>query len=68
MTEAGYTVTGMVCAHCAASVIEEIKRIPGVSSVTVDIDSGRVVVASNSPLDVMDVRSAVEEAGYELTT
>lgn len=68
MTEASYTVTGMVCARCAASVTEEIERIPAVSSVTVDIDSGRVVVASNRPLNVMDVRSAVEEAGYELRT
>ncbi|WP_433446435.1 heavy-metal-associated domain-containing protein [Streptomyces sp. CA-142005] len=48
MTEAGYTVTGMVCAHCAASVTEEIS-ILGVSSVTEDIDSGRVVAASNRP-------------------
>ncbi|MEU8691940.1 cation transporter [Streptomyces sp. NPDC048665] len=66
MTETGYTVAGMVCAHCAAAVAQGIERIPEVTAVAVDADSGRVVVTSGRPLDVTDVRAAVEEAGYEL--
>lgn len=66
MIETIYTVTGMVCGHCAASLTEEIERIAGVSAVTVDVDSGRVVVTSHSLLDITDVRTAIEEAGYEL--
>jgi copper chaperone CopZ len=61
-----YTVTGMSCAHCARSVIEEITAIDGVTDVTVDLDTGAVAVASARPLEEAQVRAAVEEAGYEL--
>lgn len=65
---ATYTVTGMTCGHCAASVREEIATIAGVRQVDVDVASGRVTVTSDAPLDTDDVRSAVDEAGYELVT
>jgi copper chaperone len=61
-----YTVTGMTCAHCARSVIEEIHGIDGVSDVVVDLDTGAVDVTSDRPLDEARVRAAVEEAGYDL--
>lgn len=61
-----YTVTGMTCDHCVASVREEVGEVPGVSDVDVDLASGRVVVTSESPLDDAAVRAAVEEAGYQL--
>jgi copper chaperone CopZ len=68
MTETKYQVVGMVCQHCESFVTEEIERIPGVSGVSVDLDSGQVTVASDAALDIADVRAAVEEAGYELTS
>jgi copper chaperone len=61
-----YTVTGMTCGHCAASVTEEISEIPGVDSVDVVVDTGAVTVTSTAPLDADAVRAAVEEAGYAL--
>ncbi|QKW36208.1 heavy-metal-associated domain-containing protein [Actinomadura sp. NAK00032] len=61
-----YTVAGMACGHCAAAVTEEIERIAGVTAVTVDVAAGRVTVTGDGPLDTADVRTAVEEAGYEL--
>lgn len=66
MSESTYTVTGMTCGHCADSVTEEITTIAGVRKVEVDVESGRVTVASETPLLVEDVRAAVTEAGYEL--
>jgi copper chaperone len=62
-----YTVTGMTCDHCVASVREEITEIAGVSNVDVDLASGAVTVTSAGPLAEADVRSAVEEAGYALS-
>ena len=44
MSSTTYTVSGMTCEHCAASVKEEISAIPGVESVTVDLESGSVAV------------------------
>ena len=61
-----YTVTGMTCGHCVASVTEEISELDGVTDVAVDLPTGAVTVTSTKPLDNADVRAAVEEAGYQL--
>ncbi|AJT42235.1 heavy-metal-associated domain-containing protein [Psychromicrobium lacuslunae] len=65
-TTANYTVTGMTCGHCAASVTEEVSEIPGVSDVQVALETGVVTVTSEQPLEESQVRDAVTEAGYQL--
>ncbi|MFY2859418.1 heavy-metal-associated domain-containing protein [Mycobacterium sp. THU-M104] len=65
MTTSEYQVTGMSCAHCEAAIRMEVSRIPGVDSVAVSADTGRLVVASSSPVDTRAVLEAVDEAGYE---
>jgi copper chaperone len=66
MSENSYTVTGMTCGHCVASVTEEISEIDGVTDVAVDLPTGIVTVTSSAPVERADVRAAVEEAGYQL--
>jgi copper chaperone CopZ len=69
-TTSTYTVAGMTCSHCVAAVTEELSALAGVSGVDVDLVEGgesRVSVTSDSSLSVDDVRSAVDEAGYQLT-
>lgn len=68
MTTTTITVTGMTCAHCAASVREEIGEIPGVRAVQVDVSSGAVTIDSEHPVDPAVIRTAVEEAGYQLAS
>lgn len=65
-TTASYTVTGMTCGHCVASVTEEVREIPGVSDVQVTLESGAVTVTSEQPLEESQIRGAIEEAGYQL--
>lgn len=65
---ADYTVSGMTCAHCVASVTEEVGALDGVTGVDVDLASGRVTVTSFRPLQVAEVRAAVDEAGYQLVS
>lgn len=60
-----YTVDGMTCSHCTASVTEEVERVPGVTGVEIDLDSGRLVVCGEG-FDDAAVREAVDEAGYEV--
>ncbi|MGK2938568.1 MAG: heavy-metal-associated domain-containing protein [Solirubrobacteraceae bacterium] len=60
-----YTVTGMTCAHCVRSVVEEVSEVPGVSAVDVDLESGRTDVAGEGFSDD-EIRTAVQEAGYEV--
>lgn len=61
-----YTVTGMTCGHCVSSVTEEVQEIPGVEDVAVELESGAVTITSAEPVEESAVRSAVEEAGYQL--
>ncbi|WP_151083939.1 heavy-metal-associated domain-containing protein [Nocardioides cynanchi] len=61
-----WTVTGMTCEHCVASVTEEVAELPGVRSVDVLLAEGTVTVTADAPLADDDVRRAVEEAGYAL--
>ncbi|MFC4950985.1 heavy-metal-associated domain-containing protein [Pseudonocardia sp. GCM10023141] len=68
MSTTTYTVTGMTCGHCVASVTEEISELAGVTEVAVDLPTGAVTVTSSDPLDDADLRAAVEEAGYQLAT
>ena len=64
-SESIYTVQGMTCAHCVASVTEEITEVAGVTAVDVDLASGRVKVTGEG-VDDAAVRAAVDEAGYEV--
>ena len=60
-----FTVAGMTCSHCVASVTEEVEEIDGVESVDVVLETGTLTVTAPA-VDAVAVRAAVEEAGYQL--
>ena len=66
-TTSTYTVDGMTCGHCVASVTDEVSKIDGVTAVDVDLASGQVTVESDGPLDDTAVAAAVDEAGYTVS-
>jgi copper chaperone CopZ len=55
-------VTGMTCDGCKGAVERVVKRVAGVTSATVDLPSGKLVVEGKP--DPAAVRAAVEKAGY----
>ena len=61
-----WTVVGLSCAHCVASVTDEVSRLPGVTRVAVLLHNGALTVEAEPPLSDDDVEAAVEEAGYRL--
>ena len=61
-----YQVEGMTCGHCVNAVRTEVSAIAGVTSVDVDLTTGKVTVSSDADLDIDAVRHAVDEAGYSL--
>ena len=65
MSDRTYTVQGMTCGHCKASVTEEITELSGVTGVDVDLASGRVTVSGEGFTDE-EIRKAVQEAGYQV--
>ncbi|HEX5524779.1 MAG TPA: heavy-metal-associated domain-containing protein [Pedococcus sp.] len=70
MSTQTFPVTGMTCGHCVSAVTSELKEIPGVTEVAVDLVAGgtsSVIVDSEQPLDDAQVAAALDEAGaYEL--
>ena len=63
-----YQVTGMTCDHCVRALRTELTAVGGVTDVDVDLGSGVVRVTSAVTLDDVQVRAAVEEAGYEVAS
>lgn len=65
-TTATYVVEGMSCQHCVNAVTAEVRRIPGVEHVQIDLTKGAVTVTSAVALELDAVRAAVDEAGFQL--
>lgn len=65
-TTTTFTVVGMTCEHCVASVTEEVLEVAGVVGVEVDLATGRLAVTSDDPVDRDAISAAVAEAGYRL--
>lgn len=61
-----YTVSGMTCRHCAASVSAELSGMDTVTDVAVNLATGTVTVASADELSHHLVETAVAHAGYQL--
>jgi copper ion binding protein len=68
VTARTYTVRGMTCGHCVAAVTEEVSGVSGVTAVEVDLDSGRLDVTADGPIDDAAIAAAVDEAGYEVVS
>jgi copper chaperone len=66
MTTTTWTVEGMTCQHCVNAVTEEVSALPGVTSVSVELASGSVVVESAAVVERDAIAAAVDEAGYTL--
>jgi len=60
-----YSVPGMSCGHCRATISGEVEHVPGVGYVEVDLDARRVTVTGDG-IDDTAVRAAIEEAGYDI--
>ena len=57
-----YTVTGMHCAACSASVEKAVKKVPGVTSCAVSLLTNSMGVEGTA--ETAAVIKAVEDAGY----
>jgi copper chaperone CopZ len=65
MTIREFSVRGMSCAHCVASVQDQVSGLPGVEVASVNLGLGLLTVAGEGFEDDA-VRAAVTDAGYEV--
>jgi copper chaperone len=59
------SVPGMTCGHCKAAIETELGKVPGVASVSVDLDTKLVAVVGTA-LDHEALVAAVDEAGFDV--
>ena len=59
-------VDGMSCGHCTARVKKTLEEINGVSNVLVDLDAKTAVFESTDDVKDIDLKYAVEQAGYDV--
>lgn len=59
-----YTVRGMSCAHCQATVTKAILAVKGVTDVCVNLSDGIAEVAGDASAE--DIRAAVRAAGFDI--
>lgn len=65
MAHQKFDVGGMTCAACQAHVERAVENVPGVSSVSVNLLSGSMVVDyDDAACNADTIRSAVDQAGY----
>ena len=63
--EVALAITGMTCSGCVNAVTRALSRVPGVSHVQVDLDTGRAQVAGTASAETL--LGAVARAGYDAT-
>ncbi|WP_156288489.1 copper chaperone CopZ [Oceanobacillus salinisoli] len=60
-------VRGMTCGHCKMSVEGALNEVDGVSSVEVNLETGKVEVTyDKSKVNLEQLHEAVEEQGYDV--
>jgi len=75
VNDAGYGVVqdkvtikigGMMCASCVATIENTLKKLAGISDVSVNLGAERVYVTYNSRItSISDINEAIEKAGYQ---
>lgn len=62
-------INGMTCGHCVASVTEELEELSSVSGVDVQLvanGTSTATITSTAALDDAAIRTAIDEAGYDV--
>lgn len=58
-------VKGMSCQHCAKSVTEAMEGL-GAKDVSIDLLSGDVTYAEDTPIDAAAIKDAITKIGFEV--
>lgn len=59
-------ISGMSCEHCVKAVTRALTDVDGIENISVSLEKGEAVFDEVGPVDYIDVRRKIEDAGYEL--
>jgi len=66
-TKAELPIEGMTCANCVFTIERNLKRLPGVENVTVNLATEKASIVYNpAMLDMTEVKDLVEDLGYHV--
>lgn len=68
MTTCALSIKGMHCRSCEIVIEHELKKLPGVTSVNVNHNTGMASVSSEGELDERAVQEVLQRSGYSLGT
>jgi copper chaperone CopZ len=61
-------IDGMTCDSCVEAITHELKRLDGVRTVEVELESGKALVTfTEGESEPATLESAIEKIGYEAT-
>ena len=66
MQEQTIRVDGMSCQNCVKHVNEALSTVPGVEQVEVSLENANAILKSKDGIDIEVLRTALDEAGYDL--
>jgi copper chaperone CopZ len=67
MTTTHFTIDGMTCSGCVARVTKAFQRLPGVTSVNIDLPSGQASVTHDPAKSSLALfRETITAAGYKV--
>ena len=61
-------VEGMMCSHCKAHVEKALGAVAGVTAAVADVEAKTATVTLSQEVADADLKKAVEDAGYEVTS
>lgn len=67
MTELTFNITNLTCEACIKVSTKTLKTLPGVTSVSVDLQTGSTHITSEQPINPNDVASVLNAKGYVVT-
>ncbi len=59
-----FSVEGMTCASCVRIVERQLKKIEGISYVSVNLATEKALIISQQPIDEGFIREKISETGY----
>jgi copper chaperone CopZ len=61
-----YTLAGMTCVNCMATVKKRLSTHPGITSVELNLDQQRAVIEMESHIDTADLQTALGGGKYKI--
>jgi len=68
MKKVRLSISGMHCASCASNIERSLKKVKGVSEVSVSAVTNKAFIECDENVSVEEMKKAVDKAGYKVVS